>query len=198
MLHSPYGAAVHAPWALVIAARMRERYGVDVAAMHADDGIVLRLPDVEYEDGPPDFAEFVVLDPQTLEAEVTAEIGGAAIFAARFRECAARALLLPRRQIGKRQPLWQQRQRATQLLEVASAYPSFPIVAEAVRECLSDVFDVPALVGLMRELRGAGPSGSPRSRRRRRRRSPPRCCSATSRSSSTRATRRWPNGAPRR
>ena len=162
VLHSPYGAAVHAPWALVIAARMRERYGVDVAAMHADDGIVLRLPDVEYENGPPDFAEFVVLDPQTLEAEVTAEIGGAAIFAARFRECAARALLLPRRQIGKRQPLWQQRQRATQLLEVASAYPSFPIVAEAVRECLSDVFDVPALVGLMRELE-AGPCGSRRS-----------------------------------
>jgi ATP-dependent Lhr-like helicase len=120
--------------------------------MHADDGIVLRLPDVEYENGPPDFAEFVALDPQTLEAEVTAEIGGAAIFAARFRECAARALLLPRRQIGKRQPLWQQRQRATQLLEVASEYPSFPIVAEAVRECLSDVFDVPALVALMREL----------------------------------------------
>ncbi len=131
---------------------MRERYGVDVAAMHADDGIVLRLPDVEYENGPPDFTEFVALDPQTLEAEVTAEIGGAAIFAGRFRECAARALLLPRRQIGKRQPLWQQRQRATQLLEVASAYPSFPIVAEAVRECLSDVFDVPSLVALMREL----------------------------------------------
>ena len=83
---------------------------------------------------------------------MTAEIGGAAVFAARFRECAARALLLPRRQIGRRQPLWQQRQRATQLLEVASAYPSFPIVAEAVRECLSDVFDVPALVGLMRDL----------------------------------------------
>ncbi len=152
VLHSPYGAAVHAPWALVIAARMRERYGVDVSAMHADDGIVLRLPDVEYEDGPPDFTEFLLLDPQTLEAEVTAEIGGAAIFAARFRECAARALLLPRRQIGKRQPLWQQRQRATQLLEVAAEYPSFPIIAEAVRECLSDVFDVPALVTLMREL----------------------------------------------
>jgi ATP-dependent Lhr-like helicase len=152
VLHSPYGAAVHAPWALVISARMRERYGVDVAAMHADDGIVLRLPDVEYEDGPPDFAEFVALDPQTLEAEVTSEIGGAAIFAARFRECAARALLLPRRQVGKRQPLWQQRQRASQLLEVASAYPSFPIVAEAVRECLSDVFDVPSLVSLMKEL----------------------------------------------
>ena len=153
VLHSPYGAAVHAPWALIIAARMRERYGVDVAAMHADDGIVLRLPDVEYEDGPPDFSEFVVLDPETLQAEVTAEIGGAAVFASRFRECAARALLLPRRQIGRRQPLWQQRQRATQLLEVASAYPSFPIVAEAVRECLSDVFDVPALIEVMRELR---------------------------------------------
>jgi len=152
VLHSPYGAAVHAPWALVIGARMRERYGVDVAAMHADDGIVLRLPDVEYEDGPPDFTEFLALDPQTVEAEITAEIGGAAVFAARFRECAARALLLPRRQIGKRQPLWQQRQRASQLLEVASAYPSFPIVAEAVRECLSDVFDVPSLTGLLREV----------------------------------------------
>ncbi len=156
VLHSPYGAAVHAPWALVIAARMRERYGVDVAAMHADDGIVLRLPDIEYdgasEGGGPPVADLLLLDPQTVEAEVTAEIGGAAVFAARFRECAARALLLPRRQIGRRQPLWQQRQRATQLLEVASAYPSFPIVAEAVRECLSDVFDVPSLAGLMRDL----------------------------------------------
>ena len=152
VLHSPYGAAVHAPWALVVGARMRERYGVDVAAMHADDGIVLRLPDVEYEDGPPDFAEFLALDPQTVEAEITAEIGAAAVFASRFRECAARALLLPRRQVGKRQPLWQQRQRAAQLLEVASAYPSFPIVAEAVRECLSDVFDVPSLTTLLREI----------------------------------------------
>jgi ATP-dependent Lhr-like helicase len=152
VLHSPYGAAVHAPWALVVGARMRERYGVDVAAMHADDGIVLRLPDVEYEDGPPEFTEFLALDPQTVEAEITAEIGGAAVFASRFRECAARALLLPRRQIGKRQPLWQQRQRASQLLEVASAYPSFPIVAEAVRECLSDVFDVPSLTGVLREI----------------------------------------------
>ena len=177
---------------------MRERYGVDVAAMHADDGIVLRLPDVEYENGPPDFAEFVALDPQTLEAEVTAEIGGAAIFAARFRECAARALLLPRRQIGKRQPLWQQRQRATQLLEVASAYPSFPIVAEAVRECLSDVFDVPALVALMRELQARTVRIVEVDDASRRRRSRPRCCSATSPSSSTRATRRWPSGGPPR
>ena len=152
VLHSPYGAAVHAPWALVVAARMRERFGVDVQAMHADDGIVLRLPDVEYDGDAPEMLDAIALDPETLEAEVTAEIGGSAVFASRFRECAARALLLPRRQIGKRQPLWQQRQRASQLLEVAAQYPTFPIVAEAVRECLSDVFDVPALVLLMRQI----------------------------------------------
>ncbi|MDQ2846621.1 MAG: ATP-dependent helicase [Actinomycetota bacterium] len=152
VLHSPYGAAVHAPWALVIAARMRERFGVDVSAMHADDGIVLRLPDLEYEGGLPDLAEFITLDPATVQSDVTEQIGGSAVFAARFRECAARALLLPRRQIGKRQPLWQQRLRASQLLEVASKYPTFPIVAEAVRECLQDVFDVPALADLHRRL----------------------------------------------
>jgi len=152
VVHSPYGAAVHAPWALVVAARMRERFGVDVQAMHADDGIVLRLPDVEYEGDGPNILDAIALDAESLEAEVTSEIGGSAVFASRFRECAARALLLPRRQIGKRQPLWQQRQRASQLLEVAAQYPTFPIVAEAVRECLSDVFDVPALVGLMRQI----------------------------------------------
>ncbi len=152
VVHSPYGASVHAPWALVVAARMRERFGVDVQAMHADDGIVLRLPDVEYDGDAPAMLDAIALDPETLEAEVTAEIGGSAVFASRFRECAARALLLPRRQIGKRQPLWQQRQRASQLLEVAARYPSFPIVAEAVREVLSDVFDVPALVALMRQI----------------------------------------------
>jgi ATP-dependent Lhr-like helicase len=152
VLHSPYGAAVHAPWALVIAARMRERFGVDVSAMHADDGIVLRLPDLEYSGGLPDLAELLLLDPASVTAEVTEQIGGSAVFAARFRECAARALLLPRRQIGSRQPLWQQRLRASQLLEVAAKYPSFPIVAEAVRECLQDVFDVPALIDLQRQL----------------------------------------------
>mgnify|MGYP001118014547 CR=1 FL=1 len=152
VLHSPYGAAVHAPWALVIAARMRERYGVDVQAQHSDDGIVLRLPDVEYDGGPPELADLVVLDPAAVRAEVTQQVGGSAVFAARFRECAARSLLLPRRQIGRRQPLWQQRQRAAQLLEVASGYPEFPVVAEAVRECLADVFDVDSLIELMRQI----------------------------------------------
>ncbi len=154
VLHSPYGSAVHAPWALVLAARMRERYGVDVQAQHADDGIVLRLPDIEYEGGLPELGDLVALDPETVRGEVTAQLGGSALFAARFRECAARALLLPRRRIGGRQPLWQLRQRAAQLLEVASGYPEFPIVAEAARECLADVFDVDTLTLLMRQIAG--------------------------------------------
>ncbi|HVB44278.1 MAG TPA: DEAD/DEAH box helicase [Streptosporangiaceae bacterium] len=151
ILHSPYGAKVHAPWSLAIAARLRERYGgMDVQAMYTDDGIVIRVPDAD--DPPP--AGFALLDPDEVEQIVTAELGSSALFAARFRECAARALLLPRRQPGRRSPLWQQRQRAAQLLAVASSYGSFPIVLETMRECLRDVFDVPALVGLMRDLAG--------------------------------------------
>ena len=124
VVHSPFGAQVHAPWALAVAARLRERFGVDVQAMHGDDGLVLRLPDVEMEDGAaPHVADLVVLEPEEVEELVTAELGGSALFAARFRECAARALLLPRRRPGQRQPLWQQRQRAAQLLQVAAATP---------------------------------------------------------------------------
>jgi len=147
-VHSPFGAQVHAPWALALAARLRERTGLDVPVMHSDDGIVLRLPDTD-DEPPPDLA---VLDPDDVEAVVTAEVGGSALFAARFRECAARALLLPRRNPGRRQPLWQQRQRSAQLLSVASEYGSFPVVLETMRECLQDVFDVPGLVGLMRDV----------------------------------------------
>jgi ATP-dependent Lhr-like helicase len=149
ILHSPYGAKVHAPWALAIAARLRERYGgMDVQAVHTDDGIVIRVPDT---DEPPP-AGIALLDPDEVEQLVTSELGSAALFAARFRECAARALLLPRRQPGRRSPLWQQRQRSAQLLAVASQYSTFPIVLETVRECLQDVFDVPSLTGLMRDL----------------------------------------------
>ena len=149
VLHSPYGARVHAPWALAIAARLRERYAdMDVQALHTDDGIVLRVPDA---DEPPQagIAEF---DADELEPLITAELGGSALFASRFRECAARALLLPRRQPGRRSPLWQQRQRSAHLLAVAARYGTFPIVLETVRECVQDVFDVPALTGLMRDL----------------------------------------------
>jgi ATP-dependent helicase Lhr and Lhr-like helicase len=149
VLHSPYGARVHAPWALAIAARLRERYaGMDVQAMHTDDGIVLRVPDAD--DPPP--AGIAQLQPDEVEQIVTAELGSSAMFASRFRECAARALLLPRRQPGRRTPLWQQRQRSAQLLAVAGKYGTFPIVLETVRECLQDVFDVPGLVNLMHEL----------------------------------------------
>ena len=149
VLHSPYGAKVHAPWALAIAARLRERYGaMDVQALHTDDGIVIRVPDAD--DPPP--AGIAMLDPDEVEQLVTAELGSSALFASRFRECAARALLLPRRQPGRRTPLWQQRQRAAQLLAVASQYGTFPVILETVRECLQDVFDVPGLVALMRDL----------------------------------------------
>ncbi|MSW64350.1 MAG: DEAD/DEAH box helicase, partial [Actinobacteria bacterium] len=150
VVHSPFGAQVNAPWALVLAARLRERYGVDVASMHADDGIVLRLPDTT---GEPPEADLAILDPDDVEREVTAEVGNSALFASRFRECAARALLLPRRDPRRRTPLWQQRQRAAQLLSVASEFSSFPITLEAVREVLQDVYDVPGLVELMSDIR---------------------------------------------
>ncbi|WP_246004043.1 ATP-dependent helicase [Nocardioides marmoriginsengisoli] len=149
VVHSPYGTPVHAPWALAINARLRERYGVDAQAMAADDGIVLRIPETDQD---PPGAELIVFEPDEIEQLVTAEVGGSALFAARFRECAARALLLPRRDPGRRSPLWQQRQRSAQLLEVASRYPSFPIVLETIREVLQDVYDVPALVGLQRRI----------------------------------------------
>lgn len=142
VLHSPFGLPVHAPWALAVGQRLQQRYGLDGSAMAADDGIVLRVPMME--DEPPG-AELFLFDPEELEQIVTAEVGGSALFASRFRECAARALLLPRQNPGKRQPLWQQRQRSAQLLDVARKYPSFPIVLETVRECLQDVYDLPAL-----------------------------------------------------
>ncbi|MGP3928601.1 ATP-dependent helicase [Nonomuraea sp. KM88] len=148
VIHSPYGARVHAPWALAINRRLRERYGVDVQAVHSDDGIVLRIPDTLAEP-PTDVAAF---DAEEVEQIVTEELGGSAMFASRFRECAGRALLLPRRTPGRRSPLWQQRQRAAHLLGVASRYASFPIVLETMRECLQDVFDVPGLVRLMRDI----------------------------------------------
>ncbi|WP_330240983.1 Lhr family helicase [Streptomyces sp. NBC_00525] len=184
VVHSPFGAQVHAPWALALGARLAERYGMDAQVMHADDGIVLRLPDADMmgldlldfdpardpspdaagaaplapantafdSDQPPVGAADVAFDQGEIAQIVTDQVGGSALFASRFRECAARALLLPRRSPGKRTPLWQQRQRAAQLLQVASEFGSFPIVLEAVRECLQDVFDVPGLTEVMGDL----------------------------------------------
>ncbi|MGY4101348.1 ATP-dependent helicase [Nocardia sp. R16R-3T] len=146
VLHSPYGLPVHAPWALAIGARLRERFGVEVAPNASDDGIVVRLPDTT--DDPPG-AELFVFEPDEIDDIVTEQVGGSALFASRFRECAARALLLPRRDPGKRAPLWQQRQRSAQLLDVARKFPDFPILLETVRECLRDVYDLPALRDLL-------------------------------------------------
>ena len=153
VIHSPYGAQVHAPWALLLGARLREETGLDAQVMHADDGIVLRLPDTDDEDSARRVTDLLAMDPEDIEAGVTRELGGAALFAARFRECAARALLLPKRRPDRRAPLWQQRQRAAHLLEVAAQHADFPIVLETVRECLQDVYDVPALTALLGDIR---------------------------------------------
>ncbi len=147
ILHSPYGLRVHGPLALAVGRRLRERYGIEEKPTAADDGIVVRLPDTL--DEKPPGAELFVFDADEIDPVVTAEVGGSALFASRFRECAARALLLPRRHPGRRSPLWQQRQRSAQLLEVARKYPDFPVVLETIRECLQDVYDVPALTELM-------------------------------------------------
>jgi ATP-dependent Lhr-like helicase len=145
---SPFGARVHAPWAMAIEARLRDEYGVEAQLMWTDDGIALRVPEA---DEPPPL-EWINLDPETIEDNVVAELGRSGVFAARFRENAARALLLPRRRPGQRTPLWQMRQRAADLLAVASGYGSFPILLETYRECLRDQFDVPALQEILRDI----------------------------------------------
>ncbi|MEV1291667.1 ATP-dependent helicase [Pseudonocardia sp. NPDC049635] len=154
VVHSPFGAQVNGPWALAIAARMRERRGVEVSASGADDGIVLRLPDAVDESGSEVVpgAEDVLLEPGEIEQIVVAELGGSALYASRFRECAARALLLPRRDPRRRSPLWQQRQRSAQLLSVAGKFEQFPITLEAMRECVQDVYDLPGLRELMGDI----------------------------------------------
>ncbi|KJV34263.1 ATP-dependent helicase [Pantoea sp. SM3] len=149
ILHSPYGQRVHAPWALAVAERIGRIMGIDPAVVASDDGIVARFPD---SDGRVPGAELFLFEPDELQRIVMASVGHSALFAARFRECAARALLLPRRNPGKRSPLWQQRLRASQLLEVARQFADFPILIETARECLQDVYDLPALHHLMARL----------------------------------------------
>src|SRR5438105_3127748 len=149
---TPFGGRVHAPWALAIGAAVRERLGVDLYAIWTDDGIALRLPEglEDVEKHPID--ELLFPDADRVEDLVVRELGGSALFASHFRENAARALLLPRRRGDARTPLWQMRQRAADLLAVASRYGSFPILLETYRECLQDVFDLPALQEVLRGL----------------------------------------------
>jgi ATP-dependent Lhr-like helicase len=146
---TPFGAQVHAPWGMALQARLGEEWGVDVELMWSDDGIVLRLP--EALDRLP--VDELLFDPDEIDELVIARLPDTSMFASRFRECSARALLLPRRRPDQRTPLWQQRQRAADLLSVAAKYPSFPMLLEATRECVNDVFDVPALREVMRDLR---------------------------------------------
>ena len=145
---SPYGGRVHAAWGLALAARIRDDFGLEADAIWSDDGIVVHLPDA---DEPPG-ADLVMVEPDEVEDLVVRELANSALFGARFRENAARALLLPRAYPGKRTPLWQQRLKAQSLLEVAKRYGQFPIVLETYRECLQDVFDLPALKDLLRGL----------------------------------------------
>ena len=146
---SPFGAQVHAPWGMALRAKLGELWGMDVEMMWADDGIVIRLPEATDEFDPADLA----FDPAEIDDAVVAELPGSALFASRFRECAGRSLLLPRRRPDQRTPLWQQRQRSADLLRVAAKYPSFPILLETTRECLNDVFDVPSLRRILQGIR---------------------------------------------
>jgi ATP-dependent Lhr-like helicase len=146
---TPFGARVHAPWAMAVGARLRESLGVEVQSIWSDDGIAFHLPDA---DAPPQ-TDLLLLESDELDELVLGEVGQTALFGARFRENAARALLIPRRRPGERTPLWQQRLKAQGLLQVARKYASFPIVLETYRECLQDVFDLPALKRLLQGLR---------------------------------------------
>ncbi len=145
---SPFGGRVHSAWALALSARIRDDFGLESDAIWSDDGIVIHLPD---SDEPPS-ADLIMVEPDALEELVVRELSGSALFGARFRENAARALLLPRARPGKRTPLWQQRLKAQSLLEVAKRYGQFPIVLETYRECLQDVLDLPGLEQLLRGL----------------------------------------------
>src|SRR5262249_43584590 len=146
---TPRGGRIHAPWAMAAAAKIREETGTDVETLWGDDGFVVRFPDV---DTPPD-TRLLTPDPDEVQALVVRQLGATALFAAKFRENAARSLLLPKRRLGTRTPLWQQRKRAADLLAVAARFGSFPVLLETYRECLRDYFDMPALVDTLKDVR---------------------------------------------
>ncbi|HST43049.1 MAG TPA: DEAD/DEAH box helicase, partial [Conexibacter sp.] len=145
---SPYGGRIHAAWGLALSAKIRDELGLEADAIWSDDGIIVHLPDADEAPG----AEFALIEPDALEDAVVAELSSSALFGARFRENAGRALLIPRAYPGKRTPLWQQRLKAQTLLEVAKRYGEFPIILETYRECLRDVLDLPGLRDLLSQL----------------------------------------------
>src|SRR4029450_12368172 len=145
---SPYGGRVHAAWALALSARIRDEFSLESDAIWSHAGIIVHRPDA---DEPPGI-DLVMVEPDELEDAVVAELGSSALFGARFRENAGRALLIPRAYPGKRTPLWQQRLKSQPLLEVAKRYGDFPVILETYRECLRDVLDLPGLDELLRSL----------------------------------------------
>ena len=190
---TPFGGRVHAAWAMALSARLRDERGLDPDAIWSDDGVILHLPDA---DEPPP-SELAMLDPDELEELVTAELGNTALFGSRFREAAARSLLIPRRMPDRRTPLWQQRLKAQGLLQVARHFGQFPVVLETYRECLQDWLDLPALKNLLEQLERREvalvdvetPPPPPLRRA---------CCSTTSPHICTRATHRAQSSARRR
>ncbi|MFQ5380075.1 MAG: helicase-related protein, partial [Dehalococcoidia bacterium] len=146
---TPFGARVHAPWALALEARFAEQSGFDVQTVWSDDGIAIRFAGAEE----PTDSGLLFPEPEEVEELVVGQLANSTLFAAHFRESAGRALLLPRRRPGARMPLWQQRQRSASLMAVASRYGSFPIILETYRECLRDVFDLPGLVEILSDVR---------------------------------------------
>ena len=150
IVHSPYGRRVHEPWAMAITTRIKQRYGFDGQVYAADDGIIIRLPDG---DGNLPIRELLLFDTEELQRIIETQVGESVLYAARFRECAARSLFLPRANPGRRVPLWQQRLRAAQLLNAARTRKNFPLLLETARECLQDVYDLPALKHVMSGLR---------------------------------------------
>ena len=145
---TPFGGRIHAPWAMAVTAKVRNELAIDVETMWADDGFIVRFPETDV----PPRAELMIPNPDEVESLVIRQLGSSSMFAAKFREAAARALLLPRMNPQRRVALWQQRKRAYDLLQVASRFGSFPMILEAYRECLRDVFDVPALVAMMKRI----------------------------------------------
>ena len=145
---TPFGSRIHIPWAMAVSARIRAAGGPEVETLWGDDGFVLRFPDT---DEPPD-PDWILVESAEAMQLVLRQLGSTALFAGRFREAAGRALLLPRRRADQRSPLWQLRKRSYDLLSVASRYPSFPLLLEAYRECLRDVFDMPALIETLRAI----------------------------------------------
>ena len=145
---TPFGARVHAPWCMAVMAKLNADRAIDVESMWSDDGFVIRMPDTET----PLDTPWLLPSPSEFRDLVLRQLGATSLFAAKFRECASRALLLPRRRLGARTPLWQQRKRAADLLSVASRYASFPILLETYRECVRDVFDLPAATSVLRKI----------------------------------------------